>query len=60
MKWKIQIETEHDDMLDSVFFKVYSDIKKKKYITKQPIPKSLTELDCECKEKIKYCVNEYV
>ena len=60
MKWKIQIEAEHDDMLDSVFFKVYSDIKKKKYITKQPIPKTLTELDCECKEKIKYCVNESV
>jgi hypothetical protein len=57
MTWTLKIEADNDN-LDSVLLKVYSDIKKKKYITKQPFPRVLTELDCECKDKVKYCVSE--
>lgn len=55
MKYSIMIET--DQPLDASIFKVYLDIKKKLYITKKPIPKSLEKLDCECKDIIKYSVN---
>lgn len=56
MKWKIEIDT--NENFDSALFKVYLDIKKKTYITKQPLPSSLTKLDCECKSDIKYSVNK--
>ncbi len=60
MKWRIEIDSDDVKTLDSAIFKVYLDIKKKTYITKQPIPSSFTELDCDCKEKVKYRVSEYV
>ena len=56
MKWRIEIES--DENFDSALFKVYLDVKKKTYITKQPLPTSLTKLDCECKTDIKYSVNK--
>lgn len=55
MRYNITIET--NEPLDSSMFKVYLDIKKRIYITKKPIPKSLEKLDCECKDEIKYSVN---
>ena len=55
MRYNITIET--GEPFDSALFKVYLDIKKKTYITKQEIPKKLEKLDCECKTEIKYCVN---
>lgn len=57
MKWTIEIQSERED-IDSAIFRVYLDIKKKKYITKQPYPSVMSELDCDCKEKIKYCVKK--
>lgn len=56
MKWKIEIDT--DKNLDSALFKVYLDIKKKIYITKQPLPTYLSKLDCDCDDDIKYSVNK--
>lgn len=58
MVYKIVIDTP-DEEIDSAIFKVYLDIKKKKYIKKQPLPKDLTLLDCECQTKIKYSVNKW-
>lgn len=55
MRYTVTIDT--DEVLESSIFKVYLDIKKKTYITKKPIPKTLEKLDCECKSNIKYCVN---
>ena len=55
MRYNITIET--DQPLDASIFKVYLDIKKKLYITKKPVPKTLENLDCECKDNIKYSVN---
>lgn len=56
MRYNITIET--DEALDSSLFKVYLDVKKRSYITKKPIPKTLEKLDCDCKSNIKYCVNK--
>ena len=56
MKWKIEIDT--NENIDSALFKVYLDVKKKTYITKQELPVTLTKLDCNCKSDIKYCVNK--
>lgn len=55
MRYTITIET--NENLESSIFKVYLDIKKKAYITKKPLPKTLEKLDCDCKSDIKYCVN---
>lgn len=55
MIYNIVIHSDKEE-LDSAIFKVYLDIKKKKYIKKQLIPVTLTELDCDCDSKIKYCV----
>ena len=56
MKWKIEIDT--NEKFETALFKVYLDIKKKTYITKQPLPASLTKLDCDCNDDIRYSVNK--
>jgi len=55
MIYNVVIHSDKED-IDSAIFKVYLDIKKKKYIKNQPIPINLTKLDCECDSEIKYCV----
>ena len=56
MKWRIEIESNQN--LDSVLFKVYLDIKKKLYVTKKALPTTLSKLDCDCHDDIKYSVNK--
>lgn len=56
MRYNIVIET--DEPIDASIYKVYLDMKKKLYIKNEPIPTSLTKLDCECKTNIKYSVNK--
>lgn len=55
MKWKIEINSR--ERIDSALFKVYLDIKKKLYIKNQPLPTTLTKLDCDCDDDTKYSVN---
>lgn len=57
MIYKITIDSPNEE-IDTAIFKVYLDVKKKKYIKKQPIPETLTGLDCDCDSKIKYCINK--
>lgn len=54
MKYTVVIETDKD--LDTSMFEVYRDIKKRLRLTKKDIPKSLSELDCDCISSTKYYV----